>query len=301
MKTDISEKKPASRLKSGEATATAGKPAKESVKKSAGKRAEFPAKKPARKFAGHSAGKSAGNPAEDSMGHPAEKYTGKPAGKPVEEKTHAGEPTAEASAAKTPVTSRSGSRAMARPAAKKPASRLKSGEATATADKPAAKSAWKFAEGKPHASKPIAANSAAKKPKANPAEQKPIATTGRTVPADETAFLKTLGLAARARQTVMGTDMVCDALAEGRVRLVVEAGDTSENTHKRLTDKCITYRTPHVRLLSDGGTLGAALGKSGALAVCGVTGEIAKSLFSAWERLTASAPAVPEKVAKAKK
>ena len=248
-------------------------------------------------------------------------------------------------AGKKPTTNRSGSRVPAKSFAGKPASRLKSGEATATAGKPAgkraafsakkparkfaglsagksagnpaeesawkpaekytgkkraAKPAWKSAEGKPHTSKTTAANSAAKKPKASTAEQKPIA-PAPAVPADETAFLKTLGLAARARQTVMGTDMVCDALAEGRVRLVVEAGDTSENTHKRLTDKCITYRTPHVRLLSDGGTLGAALGKSGALAVCGVTGEIARSLFSAWERLTASAPAVPEKVAKTKK
>ena len=223
----------------------------------------------------------------------AEDSAKKPAGKP---------------AGKKPTTSRT----MAKPFAGKPASRLKSGEATVTAGTPAASRSGGTAKTREYPAKAKeskttrtdgAAKSipAAKKSKATPAEQKPIATTGHTVPADETAFLKTLGLAARARQTVMGTDMVCDALAEGRVRLVVEAGDTSENTHKRLTDKCITYRTPHVRLLSDGGTLGAALGKAGALAVCGVTGEIAKSLFAAWERLTASAPAVPEKVAKTKK
>lgn len=201
----------------------------------------------------------------------------KPAGKPAK--------TAEKSA-KTPVE---------KPVRKKPAASRRGGTAK-TREHPAKAKEFRTirADG---ATKNIPA---AKKPKANPAELKP-ASTAPAVPADETAFLRTLGLAARARQTVMGTDMVCDALAEGRVRLVVEAGDTSENTHKRLTDKCITYRTPHVRLLSDGGTLGAALGKSGALAVCGVTGEIAKSLFSAWERLTASAPAVPEKVAKTKK
>lgn len=266
--------KPASRLKSGEATATAGK--------TAGKRAEFSAKKPARKFAGLSAGKSAGNPAEESAWKPAEKYTGKkraakPAWKSAEGKPHTSKTTAANSAAKNPAVSRSGSTAKTR-------------EYPAKAKEPKTTRADGAAKSTP----------AAKKPKASTAEQKPIA-TAPAVPADETAFLKTLGLAARARQTVMGTDMVCDALAEGRVRLVVEAGDTSENTHKRLTDKCITYRTPHVRLLSDGGTLGAALGKSGALAVCGVTGEIARSLFSAWERLTASAPAVPEKVAKTKK
>lgn len=214
-------------------------------------------------------------------------------------------------AGKKPTTSRSGSRVTAKSFAGKPASRLKSGEATAPAETPAASRSGGTAKTREYPAKvkepkttradgAAKSTPAAKKPKASTAEQKPIA-TAPAVPADETAFLKTLGLAARARQTVMGTDMVCDALAEGRVRLVVEAGDTSENTHKRLTDKCITYRTPHVRLLSDGGTLGAALGKSGALAVCGVTGEIARSLFSAWERLTASAPAVPEKVAKTKK
>lgn len=310
MKTDISEKKPAG------ADFSAKDSAKKPAGKSAGKRAEFSAKKPARKFAGHSAGKSAGKPAEESVGKPAEKYTGKPAGhsagksraenpawKSAEEKLHA---------SKLPA---------ANSAAKKPTSRLKSGEATASAEKHAASrrggtaktreypaKAKEFrttgadgaAKSIPAVKKPKAAP-AEQKPKENPAERKPIATTGRAVPADETAFLRTLGLAARARQTVMGTDMVCDALAEGRVRLVVEAGDTSENTHKRLTDKCITYRTPHIRLLSDGGTLGAALGKSGALAVCGVTGEIAKSLFAAWERLTASVPTVPEKVAKTRK
>ena len=301
--------KPASRLKSGETTATAGKPAG----KPAGKRAEFSAKKPARKFTG----RSAENPAEESAWKPAEKYMGKkraakPAWKSAEGKPHASKTTAANSAAKNPAVSRSGSRTMAKPFAGKPASRLKSGEATVTAGKPAASRSGDTAKTREYPAKAkefkttradgaAKSFSAAKKSKATPAEQKPIATTGRTVLADETAFLKTLGLAARARQTVMGTDMVCDALAEGRVRLVVEAGDTSENTHKRLTDKCITYRTPHVRLLSDGGTLGAALGKSGALAVCGVTGEIAKSLFAAWERLTASAPAVPEKVAKTKK
>lgn len=329
MKTDISEKKPAGADFSAKDSAknpaekpakssekSADKPAKEPAKKSAGKRAAFSAKKPARKFAGHSAGKSAGNPAEESAWKPAEKYTGKkraakPAWKSAEGKPHASKTTAANSAAKNPATSRSGSRTMAKPFAGKPASRLKSGEATVPAEKPAANRHGGTAKTREYPAKTkefrtIRADGAtknipaAKKPKANPAELKP-ASTGRTVPADETAFLRTLGLAARARQTVMGTDMVCDALAEGRVRLVVEAGDTSENTHKRLTDKCITYRTPHVRLLSDGGTLGAALGKSGALAVCGVTGEIARSLFSAWERLTASAPAVPEKVAKTKK
>ena len=267
--------KPAARLKSGEATATADKPAGKSAGKPAGKRAEFSAKKPARRFAGHFAGKSAGNPAEESVKKPAGKRAEESARKSAEGKPHASKTTAANPAVKNPTVSRSGSPAKTR---EYPA---KAKEFRTTRADGAAKS-----------------TPAAKNPKASAAEQKPIAPA---VPADETAFLKTLGLAARARQTVMGTDMVCDALAEGRVRLVVEAGDTSENTHKRLTDKCITYRTPHVRLLSDGGTLGAALGKSGALAVCGVTGEIARSLFSAWERLTASAPAVPEKVAKTKK
>lgn len=89
-------------------------------------------------------------------------------------------------------------------------------------------------------------------------------------------LLSSLGLCARARALVFGTPMVCEALrASGKQKplLVLEACDTSAATHKRLTDKCNTYATRHVRLAYDGKTLAAALGKSASLAAVAICDE----------------------------
>ena len=81
-----------------------------------------------------------------------------------------------------------------------------------------------------------------------------------------------LGLAARARRIVFGTPMVCDAMRAGKkLYLAVEACDTSENTHKRITDRCSYYNVPHVRVEIKTDALAHALGKSGDLAVVAVT------------------------------
>ena len=89
-------------------------------------------------------------------------------------------------------------------------------------------------------------------------------------------LLSTLGLCARARKLVMGTPMVCEALRQGGkspVLAVLEASDTSENTHKKLADKCTFYRVPLYRLPADTTRLGKAIGKTGAVAAVGVTDE----------------------------
>ena len=65
-------------------------------------------------------------------------------------------------------------------------------------------------------------------------------------------LLTTLGLCAKARKLVYGTEQICDALREGKtVCLVLEASDTSPNTHKRLTDRTAYYRVRHVRIEAD--------------------------------------------------
>ena len=89
-------------------------------------------------------------------------------------------------------------------------------------------------------------------------------------------LLSTLGLCARARKLVMGTPMVCEALRQGGkspVLAVLEASDTSENTHKKLDDKCTFYGVPLYRLPADTTRLGKAIGKTGAVAAVGVTDE----------------------------
>ena len=89
----------------------------------------------------------------------------------------------------------------------------------------------------------------------------------------EDKLLSTLGLCARARKLVMGTPMVCEALRDKKhpVIAVLEASDTSANTHKKLSDKCGFYNVPLYRLAADTASLGRAVGKTGAVAAVGVT------------------------------
>ena len=94
-------------------------------------------------------------------------------------------------------------------------------------------------------------------------------------PTPEDKLLSTIGLCARARKLVMGTPMVCEALRDKKkpVIAVLEASDTSENTHKRLSDKCAFYGVPLYRLTADTERLGRAIGKAGAVAAVGITDE----------------------------
>ena len=90
---------------------------------------------------------------------------------------------------------------------------------------------------------------------------------------DERKLLSALGLCARARKLIYGVPMICEAMrrtGEGRPLLVLEAADTSENTHKKITDKCQFYQIKHIRLSTDGASLAAALGKTSVLAAVAV-------------------------------
>ena len=91
---------------------------------------------------------------------------------------------------------------------------------------------------------------------------------------DERKLLSALGLCVRAGKVIFGVPMICDAMrkgGKGSPCLVLEASDTSENTHKRITDKCDFYKTKHIRLGCDGVTLAASLGKSSSLGAVAVT------------------------------
>ena len=99
-------------------------------------------------------------------------------------------------------------------------------------------------------------------------------------------LLMTVGLAAKARRIVFGTDQVCESLRETRNApvLVIEAKDTSENTHKKLTDKCKYYGVRLVRIEADTAELGRAVGKASATAAVGITDSgIAKAISAKLE------------------
>ena len=94
-----------------------------------------------------------------------------------------------------------------------------------------------------------------------------------------------LGFAVRARAAAIGVPLVCEAMkkaadgAKNKPFIVLEAADTSANTHKRLTDKAAYYRVPLQQLSLDAASLGAAVGKSaavGAVAVLDV--QLAKAI-----------------------
>ncbi len=83
-----------------------------------------------------------------------------------------------------------------------------------------------------------------------------------------------MGLAVRAGKVVFGTPMVCDAMRAGKkLHLVVEACDTSDNTHKRIADRSAYYGIKHMRVNVKTGELAHALGKSGDLATVAITDE----------------------------
>ena len=94
-----------------------------------------------------------------------------------------------------------------------------------------------------------------------------------------------LGFAARAGRAVSGVSLICTALARGasgKTPLVIlEAADSSANSHKRITDRAAFYGVPCTRLECDMARLALAVGKrDGACAAVGVTEpELARAII----------------------
>ena len=94
-------------------------------------------------------------------------------------------------------------------------------------------------------------------------------------------LLGMLGLAARARQLAIGSSLACDSVARGAY-LALTACDASENTEKRMRDRCAFYECKYLRLDCSSSELGHAIGKSGAVAAVAVNDP---NFASAIERL----------------
>lgn len=86
--------------------------------------------------------------------------------------------------------------------------------------------------------------------------------------------LSSLGLCAKAGKLVFGVPMIIEAMQKGKsVMLVLEASDTSDNTHKKISDKCSFYGVEKIRLDADCTELGRSVGKSSSLAAVAITDE----------------------------
>ena len=103
----------------------------------------------------------------------------------------------------------------------------------------------------------------------------------------------TIGLAAKAGKTVCGTPLICESLkAKGAKKcvLVLEGCDSSDNTHKRLSDKCAFYGTELVRLPIGMAELSDSVGKRSAVAAVGITDEgLARAIIGTLEELPSDA------------
>ena len=94
--------------------------------------------------------------------------------------------------------------------------------------------------------------------------------------ADEKNLLGLVGICKRAGKAIVGVPMICEHLQKHGNRcvpdqeptvIVIEASDTSDNTHKKISDKCIYYKVKHVRIEATCEILGRAVGKGDVAAV----------------------------------
>ena len=82
--------------------------------------------------------------------------------------------------------------------------------------------------------------------------------------------LSLLGICKKAGRLTSGVPLVCDAIREGHIKLVIYATGAAENSVKRVTDKAKSYRTAALPLDTTPEALGHAVGKSGAVAAVGI-------------------------------
>ena len=75
------------------------------------------------------------------------------------------------------------------------------------------------------------------------------------------AWLNLLGLVLRAGKLVTGEELVVKAIQKQKVNLVILSEDASENTRKKVLDKCSFYNTPCI-VKGDRETIGRAIGKA---------------------------------------
>ena len=99
-------------------------------------------------------------------------------------------------------------------------------------------------------------------------------TIPKAVGSGDAPLLHALGLCARARALIFGTPMICEAMRTAKKpRLVLVASDASENTRKRLNDKCAFYGVTQIALPLTSADLAHAVGKVSGLAAVGLTDE----------------------------
>ena len=88
-----------------------------------------------------------------------------------------------------------------------------------------------------------------------------------------------LGLATRARMTISGEEMAVAEVRKGKAKLVFIAEDASENTSKKLTNKCNSYNVD-LRVFGTRFELGHAIGKEERVVIAITDKGFAKKMIS---------------------
>lgn len=101
---------------------------------------------------------------------------------------------------------------------------------------------------------------------------------------EQSKAMSLLGLANRARKVVSGEELVLKEIKSGRAKLVLLSKDASQNTSKRIQDKCLYYKIPIV-LVNNREELGAAIGKEARVVVALNDAGFAKKLTTLLEQI----------------
>lgn len=80
-----------------------------------------------------------------------------------------------------------------------------------------------------------------------------------------------LGLSARARKLICGSDLVCDTVRSGKTNMVLVAFDASANTKKRVFNCCIHYECECREIPVKTADLAHSLGKKSTIAAVALT------------------------------
>lgn len=83
----------------------------------------------------------------------------------------------------------------------------------------------------------------------------------------EKKTLLVIGLAARARGIVIGTNQVLEAVRKNKAKLVLIASDVSDNTYKNITDKSLYYSVRAEQIDATTEELGKAVGHNNTAAI----------------------------------
>lgn len=84
-------------------------------------------------------------------------------------------------------------------------------------------------------------------------------------------FLFMLGLCRKAGKVIIGTDLVTKSLPSKKAYLVIYASDASENTVKKVTDKCSFYGVECIKAPFSSSEISNAIGKSASVCTLGIT------------------------------